>query len=282
MDVLLEHEANLRFYLLIGGFGLVALWESFAPRRPLTTPTVPRWGVNIGLTAVISVLIAWLFPVLAVGTAVIADQRGWGFFNAVNWPGWLVFLLSFLALDLSRYLQHALLHRVSLLWRLHRVHHSDSDYDCTTGLRFHPLEALFTISVQLAVVVALGAPPMVVLMYEGIFTLVAMFSHGNIRIPETLDLWLRKVLVTPDMHRVHHSVIQREMNSNFGAVFPWWDWLFATYRAQPARGHHGMTLGLAELRGQRCVNFAWLLVLPFVEQIRDSAARETMQERIGQ
>lgn len=262
-EILLTHESGIRYYLLIGGFGLVAVWEGLAPRRALYSKIGRRWLTNIGLTLLISVLIGWLFPLLAVGVAVAAKSGGIGLLNWLAAPDLVAMPVALVLLDLSRYVQHVLLHRLPALWRLHRVHHSDTDYDCTTGLRFHPLEALLTVSLQLLVVALLGAPPLAVLIYEALVIVAALTSHGNVRLPLPADRMLRRIAVTPDMHRVHHSVLREETDSNFGAVLSGWDRLFHTYRAQPQEGHETMTFGLSEWRDRRCVSLPWLLMLPF-------------------
>jgi sterol desaturase/sphingolipid hydroxylase (fatty acid hydroxylase superfamily) len=260
---LLEHEASVRLYVLIAGFGVIAVWEALMPRRRPAPPARGRWPVNIGLTLLLSVITALVFPLLAVGTAVAVERAGFGWFNATRWPAALEFVLAFAVLDIGRYAQHVLLHRVPALWSLHRVHHSDTDYDSTTALRFHPLEALLTVGAHLAVIALLGAPPVAVLAYEVATVLVALFSHGNIALPTGLDRWLRWIVVTPDMHRTHHSADEHEASSNFGGVLPWWDRLFRSYRNEPALGHAGMTIGIAGVRDGRVGNFAWLLWSPF-------------------
>lgn len=262
-EFLVSYEAEIRYYLLIGGFGVIAVWEGLAPRRALHSKISRRWTTNIGLTLITSVLAGWLFPLLAVGAAVAAKSAEVGLLNWIGAPHVLAFIVALVFLDLSRYLQHVLLHRVPLLWRLHRVHHSDTDYDCTTSLRFHPLEGMITLSVQLLVVVLLGAPPLAVLVYEGLFILAAFASHGNISFPSCAETLLRRIVVTPDTHRVHHSILSEESNSNFGSVFSGWDRLFHTYRAQPKAGHENMSFGLAEWRDETSVRLSSLFLLPF-------------------
>ena len=271
MESLIAHEASLRFYLLIGGFGLVAVWEALMPRRVPAPPARNRWAVNIGLTVLLSVVVGVAFPVLSVGMALVAANQGFGLFHATAWPAWIELTLAFLLLDLGRYGQHALLHRVPLLWRLHRVHHTDVDYDCTTALRFHPLEALVAVGLQLALVAGLGAAAGVVLLYEAVSVLAALFSHGNVRLAPSIDAALRRVVVTPDLHRIHHSVLTTESNANYGGVLPWWDRLFGTYRAQPIGGHNAMAIGLPEVRDVRAGRLTWLLASPFVSARRFAA-----------
>ena len=262
-EILLSHEAGIRYYLLIGGFGLVAVWEALAPRRALRSTIGRRWLTNIGLILLISVGINWLFPLLAVGVAVAAKSSRFGLLNWIAVPELVAVAATLVVLDLTRYVQHVLLHRLPVLWRLHRVHHTDTDYDLTTGLRFHPLEALFMVSGELLVVALLGAPPLAVLIYEVLYIVTGFTNHGNIRLPVRAERILRRVLVTPEMHCVHHSILREETDSNFSAVFSGWDRLFRTYRAQPHAGHANMRFGLPEWRDQRCVSLPWLLALPF-------------------
>lgn len=263
MDAWIVHEAAIRYYLLIGSFGLVAVWEALAPRRIPRPPVAGRWAINIGLTTLLSGVVIVVFPVLTVGAALVAERSAIGLFNVVQAPAWLAFAVSLLALDAGRYGLHALLHRVPWLWRLHRVHHSDVDFDCTTALRFHPLEALVTVAVQLALVAAIGAPALAVLAYEVAAAFISLFSHGNVRIARERDGVLRRFVVTPDMHRIHHSATLTESNTNFGSVLPWWDRLFGTYRAEPASGDGDMTIGLADVRDARTRQLGWLLASPF-------------------
>lgn len=263
METWVGHEAAVRYYALIASLGLVAVWEALVPgRRPL--PAVAgRWSINLGLTLLLSVAVAVVYPVLAVGVALAAERSSTGVFHAVQAPAWLAFALSFLAIDAGRYAMHALLHRVPLLWRLHRIHHSDVDFDCSTALRFHPLEGLVTVAVQLALVAALGAPVLAVLAYEVVTSFVSLFSHGNLRLPAAIERRLRRVVVTPGMHRIHHSALLAESNTNYGSVLPWWDRLFATYRAEPAGGHDAMLVGLPDVRDARTRDIRWLLLSPF-------------------
>ena len=199
---------------------------------------------------------------MAVALAV-ADQ-GWAVLPLSTLPLWLAVIASLLALDLGKYLQHVLLHRVPFLWRVHRMHHSDHDYDFTTGLRFHPFEALFTLAVNVAVIVFLGVPAVAVLVHELLFVVFAFWAHGNVHYPLGFDRWMRVALVTPDMHRVHHSSVARESTSNFGGVLTCWDRLFGTYVAQPDAGHLRMTIGLVDRRDAKYLNLPWMLAEPFL------------------
>jgi sterol desaturase/sphingolipid hydroxylase (fatty acid hydroxylase superfamily) len=264
VDVLLAHEGALRLYLLVGAFAAVALWEAVAPRRLPLPATGWRWTLNIGLTVLLSVVVGVAFPVLAVGAAFFAERHGYGLLRLVTLPPAVEIVVALVALDLARYGEHALLHRVPWLWRLHRVHHSDTQYDCTTALRFHPLEALATVGLHLLVVIALGASPGSVLAFEGLAVVTALFAHGNVRLGERFDRALRVAVVTPDVHRIHHSAFVSESNRNFGAVLTWWDRLFGTYQAQPAHGHDRMAIGLADVDVRNATNLAWLLAAPFL------------------
>ncbi|TVR66771.1 MAG: sterol desaturase family protein [Candidatus Competibacteraceae bacterium] len=264
MNDLLNHEAAIR----LGCFSLVLLlmilWEWRRPRRTLSLPRGRRWPANLGIIAVDSVVVRLAFPVLAVGMAGLAADQGWGLFNQLNAPFWLAFIASLLLLDLAIYTQHVIFHRVPWLWRLHRMHHTDLDFDVTTALRFHPLEIVLSMLIKLAVVVALGAPAVAVMLFEVILNATAMFNHGNVRLPLWLDRRLRWMVVTPDMHRVHHSVRVEETDSNFGFNLPWWDRLFGTYRDQPRAGHTGMTIGLEYFRDRRATALTQLLLQPFL------------------
>lgn len=262
-EPVLENEAGVRFYVLLGAFAAIALAEAWWPRRQSAVAIGRRWYMNICLTISGSVLTNVVFPMMAVSVAVLASQQGWGLLNNVAIPHWLAFCLALLVLDMSRYWQHVALHATPLLWRLHRVHHSDPEYDCTTGLRFHPVEAVLTLGIQLAFIVGLGAPPAAVLLFELLFILAALFAHANVFLPQRLDRALRRVLTTPDLHRIHHSALTSEANSNYGGLLTWWDRLFGTYRDQPSMTHESMNIGLADVENASTLTFARLLVMPF-------------------
>ncbi len=246
-------------------FATVAWWERLAPRRPATVPRLQRWIANLGLTVMGSLPVQLLLPVILVSVATAARAQHWGLLNQNDWPPGFTILLGILVLDLAIYLQHVMFHAVPLLWRLHMVHHADLDYDLTTGLRFHPLEILLSLGIKAAVIGSFGVAPIAVLLFEIILNGMAMFNHGNIAMATSADRLLRLLLVTPDMHRVHHSVIIRETNSNFGFNLSCWDRLFGTYQPQPAAGHLQMTIGLARFRDPKRLNLSRLLVLPLVE-----------------
>ncbi len=257
-------EAAVRLSFFLGTFALVATWELIAPRRPLTCPRGGRWFANLSLVVLDTLAARLLLPVLPVGMAYAVSQRGAGLFNQLTLPLWFEVVLTVMLLDFVIYLQHRLFHSRPLLWRLHRMHHTDLDLDVTSGNRFHPLEIIISMVIKLAVVALFGTPPVGVLVFEVVLNASSQFNHGNIRIPLELDKWLRLLLVTPDMHRVHHSVIPRETDSNFGFNLPWWDRLCGTYRPQPREGHLGMTIGLREFRDPAQLTLGKLLLQPFL------------------
>ncbi len=256
-------ELAVRLGCFAGVLLLMTLWELHAPRRRLTVRKSPRWASNLALVALNIVLARLLVPITAVAAAVVGESRGWGLLHLVDWPVWLELILAVLAFDLAIYLQHVMFHAVPALWRLHMVHHADLDFDVTTGLRFHTLEILLSALIKLAVLLVIGPAAVAVVIFEVLLNATSMFNHSNVRMPSWLDRILRCIVVTPDMHRVHHSVIRRETNSNFGFNLPWWDYLLGTYRAQPREGHTGMTIGLTSARDERQVDRLWgMLLLP--------------------
>lgn len=261
-ETILSFAPALRLAVFLGVLAAMALWEVAAPRRRREIPRLLRWSNNLGVVVIDTILVRLMFPVVAVGLAVMADAQGWGLFNLVDFPGGVAFIVSLLALDLAIYLQHVMFHAVPALWRIHRMHHADLEFDVTTGLRFHPIEILMSMGIKLAIVAALGPPAVAVLVFEVILNASAMFNHSNIAIPRPVDRLLRLFVVTPDMHRVHHSVIPAETNSNYGFNLPWWDWLLGTYRAQPAKGHEGMEIGIAQFRTRRDLWLDRMLIQP--------------------
>jgi len=273
MNDSLASDSLLRVTVFLGVLVAVAIAEAVSPRRPRTLSRWLRWSNNLGVVIVDTVVLRLVFPVLAVGLAVVAAERGWGFFNVVPSPPALAFVVSFLVFDLVIYLQHVVLHAVPVLWRLHAMHHADTEIDVTTGLRFHPGEILLSMGLKLAVVAALGPPAGAVLAFEIVLNATAMFNHANIRMPESLDRVLRLFVVTPDMHRVHHSIVPAETNSNYGFNLPWWDRLLGTYRAQPAAGHVGMILGLKQFRAARDAWLDRMLLPPLRGPTRTVAAK---------
>ena len=263
---LIAAEPALRLSLFVLVLGIVALGEAAAPRRARTVVRRARWPANLAIVALSTALVRVIVPVTAVGMAVIAEERGWGLFHTgLPVPAWAAIALSVVLLDLAIYLQHVLFHAVPLLWRLHRMHHADLDVDATTGARFHPVEVLLSMVFKLGGIVALGAPPVGVLVFEVLLNAGSTFNHGNLRLPDPVDRALRWLVVTPDMHRVHHSIVPAETNSNFGFTLPWWDRLGGTYRDQPAAGHAQMTLGIEQFRDPRSRRLDRLLVQPLLE-----------------
>lgn len=257
------NEESIRLGFFFGVLIIIAIWELLSPRRKLATSKPVRWASNLGIVLIDTALVKLIFPVMAINVAFVAQENSWGLLNNIALPYWVEVAMGVLILDCIIYLQHLMFHAVPLLWRLHMMHHADLDYDVTTGLRFHPIEIMISMVIKMASVAALGASPVTVVLFEIVLNATAMFNHGNIKLPLGLDAVLRLLVVTPDMHRVHHSVTIRETNSNFGFNFPWWDRLFGTYRAQPAAGHEGMTIGLAQFRDAGKNNLFGMLVLPF-------------------
>lgn len=246
-----EHEGLIRLVCFAAVLVLMAAWELAAPRRTLLVRKGRRWGSNLVLVVVNTLAVRLLLPLTAVALADRAGDRGWGVLNLVDWPAPLEFALGFVALDFAIYLQHVMFHAVPVFWRLHRVHHADLDFDVTTGLRFHTIEILLSMLIKFGVILMLGPSAWCVVLFEIVLNATSMFNHSNVRMPAPIDRLLRWLVVTPDMHRVHHSILRRETDSNFGFNLPWWDRLCGTYRAQPEAGHEGMTIGLSELRDER-------------------------------
>jgi sterol desaturase/sphingolipid hydroxylase (fatty acid hydroxylase superfamily) len=257
------YEPYIRLGVFGGVFVVMAVWELIGPRRKLSIGRSWRWPNNLGVVVANTLLVRLVFPTTAVGLALVADARGWGLFNLLALPPWVGVVGSVVLLDLAIYLQHVLFHAVPALWRLHRMHHADLEFDVSTGLRFHPIEILLSMLIKFTVVAALGAPALAVLIFEVLLNASSMFNHGNVRLPLGLDRILRWMVVTPDMHRVHHSILSRETNSNFGFNLPWWDRLFGTYRAQPAAGHEDMTIGITQFRDRRELGLDRMLLQPW-------------------
>jgi sterol desaturase/sphingolipid hydroxylase (fatty acid hydroxylase superfamily) len=277
-DAFLPYELMIRLGAFAGVFALMAVWELLAPRRHLEPGRGQRWPNNLGVVVVDTLVLRLVFPTAAVGLALFAETQGWGLFNVFAVPGWLAVIASVLLLDLAIYLQHVLFHAVPALWRLHRMHHADLAFDVSTGVRFHPIEILLSMLIKLTAVAALGIPALGVLLFEVLLNATSIFSHGNVRMPERLDRVLRWIVVTPDMHRVHHSATPRETNSNFGFNLPWWDRLFGTYRAQPAAGHDAMIIGIEQFRDPEELRLDRMLLQPF----HDDARRYPLGQREGQ
>lgn len=261
----MEHEATLRFAIFLGLFALFATAEHLIPRRKRHLSRLTRWRTNLAITALntltLRLMALWL-PLLATGAAIDASGRGWGLFNATGLPLALEIALAVLMMDLVIWLQHLITHKVPLLWRLHRVHHADRDMDVTTAIRFHPVEIALSMGVKIGIIYLLGPSVIAVVLFEILLNGTAMFNHSNLRLPLSLDRLLRRVLVTPDMHRVHHSQRREEHDSNYGFALSIWDHLFGTYTAQPAKGHDHMTVGL-HWQDNRPAQLGWSLRLPF-------------------
>ena len=261
-ETIFAAEPQLRLSVFLGVLAIMALWELLAPRRRRDIPRVIRWSNNLALVVIDTIVLRLTFPILAVRLAIMAQERSWGLFNIVEAPVWFAVVASVIILDLVIYLQHVMFHAVPALWRLHRMHHTDLDFDVTTGLRFHPIEIVLSMGIKLAMVLVLGPPAVAVLIFEVLLNATAMFNHSNVRLPLVVDRGLRLVMVTPDMHRVHHSILPEETNSNFGFNLPWWDRLLGTYKAQPAAGHDAMTIGIEQFRTPRDQWLDRMLVQP--------------------
>jgi sterol desaturase/sphingolipid hydroxylase (fatty acid hydroxylase superfamily) len=262
---MLPYEIPIRLAAFAGVLAAMAAWELWAPRRRQVAERPLRWSSNLGIVVLDTVLVRILVPTTAVGIALVAEERGWGLFHAFAVPTWIAVVLAIVILDLAIYLQHVLFHAVPVLWRLHRMHHADLAFDVTTGVRFHPVEILLSMLIKLAVVAALGAPALAVLLFEVLLNATSMFSHGNVRVPERFERVLRFIVVTPDMHRVHHSIETPETNSNFGFNLPWWDRMFGTYRPEPLAGHEAMTIGIQQFRTRSDLRLDRMLLQPFRE-----------------
>jgi sterol desaturase/sphingolipid hydroxylase (fatty acid hydroxylase superfamily) len=279
-EFILNHQAAIRlgsFILILAAMGI---WEALAPRRQRRLTRLARWPHNIGIVLVNTLLVRALFPMAAVGMAFYAQSRGWGLLSGVHIAPWILVPLCVVALDLAIYLQHVMFHAIPLLWRFHRMHHADLDFDVTTGARFHPVEIILSMIIKFAVIIALGPPAIAVLAFEVILNATAMFNHSNARIPLAVDSVLRYLVVTPDMHRVHHSVEDDETNSNFGFNLPWWDRLFGTYRDQPRAGHEAMTIGIHGMNEPRvCDRLPGMLMIPFVGKVSDYAINRREGEK---
>jgi len=279
-ELIASHEATIRLGSFLGVFALMALLEVLMPRRTLTQPRANRWLNNIGLVVFNTSLLRVVFPVAAVGVAEYAQLSQWGLFNEVVAHPVVALVVSVIVLDMAIYLQHVMFHAVPLLWRLHRVHHADLDFDVTTGARFHPVEILLSMLIKFAVIVLLGPPLAAVVIFEVLLNAMAMFNHSNVQLPLVLDGVLRRVIVTPDMHRVHHSHLANETNSNFGFNLSVWDYLFGTYLAQPAAGHAGMVIGIDTFRDPaQCVKLSGILLMPFTGKVTDYAINRRWNTR---
>lgn len=260
---LLEQEGLIRLSVFGGMLVLMMGLEALLPRRARVQSRISRWRTNFGLSLLNALLLRFAFPILAVGAALWAQTQGWGVLPYLGLPVWLELIVTLLILDLAIYWQHRIFHVTPFFWRFHKVHHCDQDIDALTAVRFHPVEIIISMLIKIALVIALGATPEAVILFEIILNATALFNHANLKLPLSLDKVLRLVLVTPDMHRIHHSVIQTETDRNFGFNIPLWDRLFGSYCAQPQAGHVDMQIGLSAYRGPETSQLGWSLVLPF-------------------
>jgi len=263
MNTFLQHENAIRLGAFISVFVIMALLECVFPRRNQSVSKQKRWFTNFGLIIVDTIALRITIPIFAIGVASIAVERSWGLFSFVSLPMWLEVMLAVILLDLLIYAQHFASHKIPLLWRFHKVHHVDRDLDVTSGFRFHPIEIIFSMLFKLLCIIALGAPVIAIFTFEVILNASAMFNHSNVKLPLSLDSQLRKIIITPDMHRVHHSAIQQETDTNYGFFLSCWDKLFNTYHAQPKLGHDKMTIGLTEHQTEQPSSLLWCLALPF-------------------
>ena len=264
----MEHEALIRLSIFIGLFALLAAAEAYLPRRARQVPRKTRWRTNWGFSLLNTGalrLLAFGLPLLAVGAAIDAAQNGWGLFNMLDWPTGLEIVLAILFFDFAIWLQHLITHKVPLLWRLHRVHHADTEIDVTTAIRFHPVEIALSMLLKIGLVYLVGPAALAIILFEIILNGTAMFNHSNLALPRWLDKAVRLVLVTPDMHRVHHSVHRSEHDSNYGFSLSMWDRIFGTYIAQPKDGHTKMKIGL-QWQDPRPSKLGWSLWLPFMKR----------------
>lgn len=270
LESFLDNDVLLRLSIFLVVFAVFAIWEIFAPRRRKSLPKMMRWVNNVSISVINVLTTRLIIPVTLVFVAGSAESSNIGLLNSVELPAWLAIVIAVLLFDLALYTQHIIFHKVHFLWRLHRMHHADLDFDVTTGIRFHPVEILLSLTIKMLMVLAIGAPIIAVLIFEVLLSTTSLFNHANIRIPLAIDKLLRLFLVTPDMHRVHHSVVPNETNSNFGFNLPWWDYIFSTYRAQPKAGHDKMVIGLEYFRDTRELRLDRLLLQPFMKATTES------------
>lgn len=264
IDWVALNDVFIRLIFFFSIFALIVIWEIFRPRKDLNESKSIRWISNLSLVALNSLIVRILLPVTSIGVAVLAHTEQWGLLNLIELPGWLAVIIAVVLMDFAIYLQHLLMHAAPFLWRLHQVHHADLDVDVTTGLRFHPLEILISMLFKFVVIAALGVPVVAVVIFEVLLNASSMFNHGNIFIPSQMDRALRHVLVTPDMHRLHHSVNPRWRNRNFGFCLTWWDRIFGTYLTQPFDVHDDIKLGLkTEDQSKTSIRLIGMLLMPF-------------------
>lgn len=256
-------EPYLRGGFFLGLLSLFLVAEWLLPRRQKSMQTSRRWMTNFGMTFISNIVVRLMEPVTAMLAAGYAIEKGWGLLNIIEMPAWLAFIVAIILLDLAIYVQHVATHKIPLLWRLHKVHHSDRDFDTSTALRFHPVEIIISMIYKVGIILLLGPAILAVLIFEILLNGCAMFNHSNLNLPARFDQLLRLLIVTPDMHRVHHSVRPKETNSNYGFSLSIWDRLFKTYVAQPKDGHFDMTIGLHAYQSEQPTQLIWSLWLPF-------------------
>lgn len=281
-EVFFEYESYIRLGSFLGIFALLTIWEISSPKRELLQLRRFRWFSNIGLIVLSSVLIRFILPTAAVGVALHVEQEQLGFLNLYELPFIVQFIFAFILLDLAIYFQHVMFHALPLFWRFHRVHHSDLDCDITTGLRFHPFEMIISIVFKFLIIASIGAPVLAVVLFEIILNAASMFTHSNIKIPSTIERMVRWFIVTPDMHRIHHSIEENETNSNFGFFISAWDRLLGTYIHVPEKGHVNMQIGLQRFREPKWQNLRWLIYLPFVDKTNGYSINKRHTENNGE
>lgn len=268
-DALLAYEPALRTGIFLLVLSAMLVWEVLAARRLERIPRSSRWPGNFAAVVLGAITVRVVFPLTAAGLALMASDRGWGFLNQAEIPLYIAIPLSVLVLDIAVYFQHRMFHALPWLWRLHRMHHADLEFDASTGLRFHPIEVLLSMALKMLIVLLIGAPALAVLVFETLLSTTSLFNHGNVRLSHKLDQWLRFILVTPDMHRVHHSIIKRETDSNFGFCISWWDRWFRTYIDQPEKGHLDMKIGIENFRTENDLGLGQMLIQPFLNSDKD-------------
>jgi len=273
-----QYESYIRLSSFIGLYALLTIWEISSPKRKLEHARRLRWVSNFGLIIISSILVRFIFPTAAVGIALLVEKNQWGLLYYFDLSVAMHFMIAFVLMDLSLYFQHVMFHALPLFWRFHRVHHTDLDFDITTGLRFHPFEMVISILIKFMTITALGVPVLAVVIFEIILNAASMFSHSNIKIARSIERVTRWFIVTPDMHRIHHSVSENETNSNFGFFISVWDRLFGTYTKEPKKGHTGMQIGLHNFREPKWQDLRWLIYLPFVSKIKDYAINKRRLE----
>jgi len=282
-EFILQNESNIRLSVFLGMLVIMGLWEIFAPRRAPKVSKLLRWSNNLSLVFLNSFLLRLVFPAAAVGMATFAQQQGWGIFNYYALNPLLELILAVIVLDFIIYLQHVLVHAVPALWRLHRVHHADIDFDVTTGARFHPIEIFISMFIKFATIVVLGPSIVAVIIFEVLLNGMAMFNHGNVGLPKSLDKFLRFFIVTPDMHRIHHSIEDDETNSNFGFNLSLWDRIFGTYKEQPRGGQINMTIGIQQFNTAKQATWLHgLLIMPFKGKVSGYAINRRSWQSVNE